>query len=143
MGFEQVAWLGDFAIRATIFMLMSMVFGMIFADDASKEGIMFCWTIAGVMLGGAILQMVFFTPTVIKRLGYAPRVIAFSVVLYGMLYACGATFGWFPVNDAGALVGFTITYLLILGVLSVIFTIVYRKDIAALNKGLRDFKEKM
>ena len=44
---------------------------------------------------------------------------------------------------AGALVGFTITYLLILGVLSVIFTIVYRKDIAALNKGLRDFKEKM
>lgn len=130
----------NFCIGFTVFMLMSMVLGMVFADEAAKGGIMICWTIAVVMLGAAVLQMVFFTPVVIKRLGYVPRLAAFGVALYGMLYGCGGAFGWFPAQDAGAVAGFTVTYLVVLAIMTAIFTAVYRKNVAALNEGLRDFK---
>ncbi len=133
----------NFCIGFTVFMLISMVFGTIFADEASKEGILMCWTIAGVMLVAALMQMVFFTPVVIKRMGYVPRLIAFGIVFYLMLYACGAVFDWFPAHNVGAWVSFTVIYLVILGLMSAVFTALYRKNVATLNEGLKDFKEKM
>ena len=36
----------NFSIAFTLFMLFSMFFGMIYADEEARAGIMCCWTIA-------------------------------------------------------------------------------------------------
>ena len=57
----------NFSIAFTLFMLFSMFFGMIYADEEARAGIMYCWTIAGAMLLAVVLQLVFFTPLLIRR----------------------------------------------------------------------------
>ncbi|MEY8562312.1 DUF3021 family protein [Eggerthellaceae bacterium 3-80] len=131
----------NFCIGFTIFMLISMVFGSIFADEQSKEGITICWIIAAIMLGAALLQMLFFTPIIIKQMGYMQRIIAFGAVLYFLLFICGFALHWFAADNLGAIITFTITYLVILGIMSIIFTAIYKKDVAALNKDLKNLQE--
>lgn len=89
-----------------------------------------------------MLQSVFFTPVLIKRMGYGPRLALFGVCLYVLLAAFGAIFDWFPADNIGAWVGFTITYLVILALMTVLFTAINRRNIKALNDGLARFKEK-
>ena len=48
----------NFSIAFTLFMLFSMFFGMIYADEEARAGIMYCWTIAGAMLLAVVLQLV-------------------------------------------------------------------------------------
>lgn len=133
----------NFCIGFTVFMLISMVFGMIFADESAKGGILICWEIAGTMLATTVLQMLFFTPALIKRLGYIPRLAAFGLSLYALLAICGIAFGWFPADSAGAWAGFTIAYLVILALMTVVFTVIYRRNIKELNDSLQEFKAKI
>lgn len=53
-----------------------------------------------------------------------PRLITFGIALYRMLYAHGIAFGWFPAHDTGALVGSNITYLVTIGILRAILTMI-------------------
>lgn len=72
---EYLKMLGiNFSVAFTVFMLFSMVFGMIFAGEEARAGIMYCWGIAGAMLAAVIMQLVFFTPLVIRRFGYGARI---------------------------------------------------------------------
>ncbi len=132
----------NFCIMFTLFTLFSCIFGLIFADEAAKPGIIMCLSIGVGMLICAVLQSVFFTPVLIKRMGYGPRLALFGVCLYALLAAFGAVFDWFPADNMGAWVGFTITYLVILALMTVLFTAINRRNIKALNDGLARFKEK-
>lgn len=138
---EVLKMLGiNFCIAFTIFMLFTMVFGMIYADEDAKEGIMYCWGIAGAMLVAVVMQLVFFTPLVIRRLGYATRVALFGVGFYAVLTPLGALFGWFPADMPGAWVTWTVIYIVILAFLTVLFTMIYRREAKALNKKLERYK---
>ncbi len=130
----------NFCIAFTIFMVMSMIFGMIFADEAAKTGIMYCWTIAGVMLVAVVLQLVFFTPLVIRRLGYGARIALFGVCFFVVLAPLAAVFDWFPADMPLAWVSFTVTYLIILALLSLLFTGLYRRETKRLNEQLARYK---
>lgn len=130
----------NFCIAFTIFMLFSMVFGMIFADAEARTGIMYCWGIAGAMLGAVIMQLVFFTPLVIRRLGYAIRVALFGVGFYAVLTPLAALFGWFPTDIPGAWVSWTVIYVIALALFTVLFTLVYRRETKALNEKLERYK---
>lgn len=132
----------NFCIAFTIFMVMSMAFGMIFADEQAKTGIMYCWTIAGAMLAAVVLQLVFFTPLLIKRLGYGARVALFGICFFAVLAPLAVVFNWFPADMPVAWVSFTIIYLVILALLSVLFTALYRKQTKRLNEMLAKYKEK-
>lgn len=132
----------NFCIMFTLFTLFICIFGLIFADEAAKPGIIMCLSIGVGMLVCAVLQSVFFTPVLIKRMGYGPRLALFGVCLYVLLAAFGAIFDWFPADNIGAWVGFTITYLVILALMTVLFTAINRRNIKALNDGLARFKEK-
>lgn len=133
----------NFCIGFTIFMLLSMVFGMIFADESAKAGIMICWELAGIMLAAVALQLIFFTPILIKRMSYAPRVASFATIFFILLAAIAAAAQWFPADNIGAWIGFTVTYLLILAIMTIVFTIIHRRDVKALDEGLTDFKNRM
>lgn len=138
---EVLKMLGiNFCIAFTIFMLFTMVFGMIYADAEAKEGIMYCCGIAGAMLVAVVMQLVFFTPLVIRRLGYATRVALFGVGFYAVLTPLGALFGWFPADMPGAWVTWTVIYIVILAFLTVLFTMIYRREAKALNKKLERYK---
>lgn len=138
---EYLKMLGiNFCIAFTIFMLFTMVFGMIYADAEAKEGIMYCWGIAGAMLVAVVMQLVFFTPLVIRRLGYATRVALFGVGFYAVLTPLGALFGWFPADMPGAWVTWTVIYIVILAFLTVLFTMIYRREAKALNEKLERYK---
>lgn len=132
----------NFCIAFTIFMLMSMVFGMIFADEQAKQGILYCWTIAGAMLAAVIMQLVFFTPFVIRKMSYALRAVLFGVCFYGVLAALAVAFDWFPADMPEAWISFTITYLVILALLTVVFTSFYRREMKQLNEKLAEYKAK-
>lgn len=130
----------NFCIAFTIFMLLTMFFGMIFADDAAKTGIMYCWGIAGAMLLAVAMQLVFFTPLVIKRLGYGSRVALFGIGFYAVLTPLAALFGWFPADIPGAWITWTVIYIVVLVFLTLLFTMVYRREIRALNEKLERYK---
>ena len=138
---EVLKMLGiNFCIAFTIFMLFSMVFGMIFADAEARTGIMYCWGIAGAMLLAVVMQLVFFTPLVIRRLGYAARVALFGVGFYAILTPFAAFFGWFPADIPGAWITWTVIYVVILTLLTALFTMIYRREAKALNEKLERYK---
>lgn len=130
----------NFCIAFTIFMLFSMVFGMIFAGEEARTGIMYCWGIAGAMLAAVIMQLVFFTPLVIKRLGYAARVALFGACFYAVLTPLAALFGWFPTDIPDAWITWTVIYVVILAFMTVLFTLIYRRETKALNEKLERYK---
>lgn len=138
---EVLKMLGiNFSVAFTVFMLFSMVFGMIFADEEARTGIMYCWGIAGAMLAAVIMQLVFFTPLVIKRLGYAARVALFGACFYAVLTPLAALFGWFPTDIPGAWITWTVIYVVILAFMTVLFTLIYRRETKALNEKLERYK---
>lgn len=138
---EVLKMLGiNFCIAFTIFMLFTMVFGMIYADEEAKAGIMYCWGIAGAMLLAVIMQLVFFTPLVIRRLGYGTRIALFGICLYAVLTPAAALFGWFPADIPGAWITWTVIYVVILAFMTVLFTLIYRRETKALNEKLERYK---
>lgn len=132
----------NFCIAFTIFTLMSMVAGMVFGDQAAREHLVYAWTMVGALLLAAVLQMVFFTPVVIKRIGYGARMAGFGVCLFAVLAVCGAVFDWFPADNVGAWISFAITYLVILALMSALFTAIYRRKSKQLDESLAKFKDK-
>lgn len=138
---EYLKMLGiNFSVAFTVFMLFTMIFGMIFAGEEARAGIMYCWGIAGVMLVAVIMQLVFFTPLVIRRLGYATRVALFGVAFYAVLTPLAALFGWFPADIPGAWITWTVTYIVILVFMTVLFTLIYRREAKTLNEKLERYK---
>lgn len=132
--------LTNFCIGFTLLVLFSCIFGLIFADEAAKPGILMCISIGVAMFVCAVLQLIFFTPVVFKRMSYPFRLTLFGVSLYIVLALYGAYFNWFPADNAGAWVAFTLTYLVILALMSIIFTLINKRETKALNDGLADFK---
>ena len=116
----------NFSIAFTLFMLFSMFFGMIYADEEARAGIMCCWTIAGAMLLAVVLQLVFFTPLLIRRLNYGARIALFGVCFYAVLTPLAIAFGWFPAE--------------LLALSSLLFTGLYRRETKLLNKQLERYK---
>lgn len=131
----------NFCIMFTLFTLFSCIFGLAFADEAAKPDIIICLAIGAALLGCAMLQSVFFTPLLIKRMGYGPRLALFGVCLYALLAICAVLLDWFPAENAGAWISFTIAYVVILAAMTALFTAIHRRSIKELNDGLERFKE--
>lgn len=130
----------NFCIGFTLLILFSCIFGLIFADEAAKPGIIMCLSIGVAMLICAVLQLIFFTPILIKHMGYVWRLSFFGICLYVILALYGAAFSWFPADNLGAWIAFTVTYLIVLAFMSVIFTFINKRNIKTLNKKLTEFK---
>lgn len=130
----------NFCIGFTLLILFSCIAGLIYADEAAKPGIIMCLSIGAAMLICAVLQLIFFTPVLIKRMGYVWRLSFFGICLYAILALCGAAFSWFPADNVGAWIAFTVTYLIILAFMSVVFTLINKRNIKTLNDKLTEFK---
>lgn len=128
-------------IGFTVAMIAFLALGTCFAYDAAKQGIYYCWSILAACVAAPALQLVFFTPTVIRRMAYPARLVLFGVCLYAALCALAFILGWFPVSDPGAWVTFTIVYLAILAVLTLVFNAKLSRETRELNDRLAQYRK--
>ncbi len=133
-------FLSTLCIGFTTIMIICMVFGSIFADEGSRQGINYCWSILAVCAIAAALQFVFFTPTFIKRMAYPVRVAIFGICLYAILAVVAVAMSWFPVDMVGAWVSFTVTYLAILAAATIFFHFKAKREYRDLNERLAEYR---
>ncbi len=126
-------------IGFTVAMIAFLALGTCFADDAAKQGINYCWSILAACVAVPALQLVFFTPAVIRRMAYPARLVLFDVCLYAALCALAFVFAWVPVNDPGAWATFTVVYLAILAVLTLVFNAKLSREARELNDRLAEY----
>jgi len=94
------------------------------------------------MLGGGIGQQLWFNYRVSSKLDYRTRVLGFGLTYFAVLSAC-AWFGrWLPVENPWACVSFVVTYLIILAILTAVFTGVFRRRGVAYQKALDEYRNK-
>ena len=135
------AFLATLCVSFTVVMVVCMTLGTIFSDEESKRGIMYCWSLLGSCACAAALQLVFFTPAVIKRMAYPLRLLLFGVCLYAVLAVLAVTMGWFPADLAGAWVSFTISYLVVLVVVTAAYAAKHRREERTLNEKLNEYRK--
>lgn len=126
----------------TVYTLILLVLGTIYADAEAQRGIGYCWSLFGACVLATVLQFVFFTPTVIKHMSYALRTTAFGICLYAGLVAIAVTMQWFPVALTGAWILFTVIYLAIFAVIGAVFAIKHKREERELNEQLAAYRSK-
>lgn len=120
----------------TLFMVMCMIFGSIFADEDAKRGIFYCWSILGACAVAAVMQFVFFTDALIRHLSYPVRLILFGICLYAILAGMAFAFAWFPMENPGAWISFSVIYLLIFAAISLCFHLCEKRQTKLMNERL-------
>lgn len=133
------SFLHTLCISFTTIMVVSMAIVTIFATGEARQQIMWCWSLFGSCVCAAALQLVFFTPVVIKRMAYPLRLFLFGICLYGVLAALAVTMSWFPTGAAGAWVSFTVIYLVMLAAATAMFAAERRLEERKLNEGLSEY----
>jgi len=127
-------------IGFTVIMVICMALGSVFADEQAKQGINYCWSLFGACACASLLQFVFFTPVIIKRMSYPLRLLAFGICLYVVLAALAVAMSWFPANMAGAWVSFTISYLCALAIASAFFSVKQNRERKEFDDRLADYR---
>ena len=128
-------------IGFTVAMTAFLALGTCFADDAAKQGIFYCWSILAACVAASALQLVFFTPAVIRRMAYPARRALFGACLYAVLCALAFIFAWVPASSPGAWVTFTVVYLAILAVLTLVFNAKLSRETRELNDRLAEYRK--
>lgn len=128
-------------IGFTVAMTAFLALGTCFADDAAKQGIFYCWSILAACVAASALQLVFFTPAVIRRMAYPARLALFGACLYAVLCALAFIFAWVPASSPGAWVTFTVVYLAILAVPTLVFNAKLSRETRELNDRLAEYRK--
>ena len=128
-------------IGFTVAMTAFLALGTCFANDAAKQGIYYCWSILAACVAASALQLVFFTPAVIRRMAYPAHLALFGACLYAVLCALAFIFAWVPASNPGAWVTFTVVYLAILAVLTLVFNAKMSRETRELNDRLAEYRK--
>lgn len=122
----------------TIAMALWLIVGFVFAGPV--EGIVVSASILAACVLMALLQSLWFTDRVMKRPGYPVRILGFGVCGIVALAACAWLGGWMPRDVPGAWITFAVIYLLLLVLFTVVFSFVYRNEVAKYSDALKRFK---
>lgn len=125
----------------TTVMVAVMALGSVFADESARQGIGYCWSVFGVCVAAALLQFVFFTPVLIKRLSYSLRLALFGICLFAALSAVAVAMNWFPADMPSAWIMFAAIFLVVFGVLALVFAFKQKRDSRELNERLRRYRD--
>ncbi len=79
------------------------------------------------MLSGGILQQLWFNFRPALRLTYGARIAGFGITYFLILALCALLGSWLPVGEPLAWAGFAGLYLLVLAILTLVFTFAFRK----------------
>lgn len=94
------------------------------ADAASLRWIL---SIVLGMLSGGILQQLWFNFRPALRFGNGARIAGFGITYFLILALCALLGSWLPAGEPLAWAGFAGLYLLVLAILTLVFTFAFRK----------------
>ena len=96
----------EFFTNACIAFAVAMVFflaaGTIFKGESHASGVMMGWGLLVACIVSSGLQLVFFTPALIKRMSYPVRATLFGLCFFPVLAGIAALFSWFPMEYPAA-----------------------------------------
>lgn len=124
----------------TVVMLaLSLAIGAAFGQW--NEGMAYClsFIIAGV--AGGVLQQAWFNPGVSLRLKYPARMCGFAFTYLVVLAGCACLGSWLPMH-AAAWVEFVGTFAVFFAIISLVFSLRYRKEGGTYNELLAEYRAK-
>lgn len=133
--------LSNLCVSFTVAMLVYTAFG--FPKETMRRAAVY--ELLLICVAATLLQYVFFSGKVVKRLSYLWRMVIFSLVLLPIVAACALVFQWFPADQAVSWIvflgGFLGGYLVIALVFEVGFRLRRRVYDDALGRYKKDQKK--
>ena len=123
----------------TVAMALWSVVGLAFAGP--EYGLVVTLSLLGACLLLAALQSLWFTDRWIRSLAYPARLLGFGLCSFAALAVCAYAGRWFPQDDPGPWLSFTLIYLAVLGVATAAYAIRYRRDSQDLAEALRCYRQ--
>lgn len=123
----------------TIAMALWSAVGLAFAGP--EYGLVVTLSLLGACLLLAALQSLWFTDRWIRSLAYPGRLLGFGLCAFAALAACALAGRWFPEDNPGAWLSFTLVYLAVLGIVTACYAIRYRRDSQDLAEALSRYRQ--
>ncbi|WP_139653475.1 DUF3021 domain-containing protein [Raoultibacter phocaeensis] len=123
----------------TAIMVMSLPFAYAFAGPS--EGLNMSVGMLAAALAAALLQGFWFSGVFFARMRYTVRLAGFALTAAPAIYLCGWIAGWFPQRIEAA-VGFFAIFLVLFAVISVGYTLYYRKIAGGYDKALEAYRKR-
>ena len=89
-----------------------------------------------------IAQVVFLTDAIIKNLGMIVRNLLFIIAIFVSIVVFAVVFGWFPVNDIAAWIGFLVSFSLSMAASLLITRFIEKSENKKMQEALDKYMEK-
>jgi len=94
------------------------------------------------MLAGGIFQQLWFNYRVSSKLDYRARLLGFGFTYFAVLATCAWLGQWLPVANPWAWMSFAITYLVVLALLTLLFSRVYSRRSLSYQQALEEYRSR-
>lgn len=123
----------------TAMYVISLPFAYIFSGPNEGLDMSVGMLVAGVTI--AALQGFWFSGVFLKRTRYSFRLAGFAITCVVGVLACGWLAGWFP-RDVGFLASFLVVFLVIFGLITLGYSIYFRKTAGSYQQALDEYHRK-
>ncbi|WP_273383580.1 hypothetical protein [Enorma phocaeensis] len=125
---------------AVAMLLISTLLGIAAIGMTPGLAISLSSIIAG--MAGGILQQIWFNPNVLRvRLSYASRIPLFGITYFAILVICAQLGSWLP-STIAAWATFTVGYLAVFAILTIVFSLRYRKQSKVYAEHLAEYRKR-
>lgn len=106
-----------------------------------NQGIAICFSLIIASLLGGLLQQFWFSYLLLMKPSYPVRIAGFGLSYFVVLSFCASLGAWFPAKNLGAWIGFIVSYLLILAIMTAGFTLAFRHQGASYSERLAAYRK--
>lgn len=126
-------------IMFTVMMAWFLGMGYLFAGPS--YGLNLTASLYGAAIGMAVLQALWFTEAVFKKLAYPARIAGFGACLLPVLGLCAWLGPWIPADMPEAWITFIVIYLFILAGMTAGYTLHYKKTAGSFDEALARYRD--
>ena len=106
------------------------------------ESTRYTLSVIAAMLAGGIFQQLWFNYRVSSKLDYRARLLGFGFTYFAVLATCAWLGQWLPVANPWAWMSFAITYLVVLALLTLLFSRVYSRRSLSYQQALEEYRSR-
>ena len=106
------------------------------------ESTRYTLSVIAAMLTGGIFQQLWFNYRVSSKLDYRARLLGFGFTYFAVLATCAWLGQWLPVANPWAWMSFAITYLVVLALLTLLFSRVYSRRSLSYQQALEEYRSR-
>ena len=126
-------------IMFTVMMAWFLGMGYLFAGPS--YGLNLTTSLYGAAIGMAVLQALWFTEAVFKKLADPARIAGFGACLLPVLALCAWLGPWIPADRPEAWACFVVIYLVILAGMTAGYTVYFKKTAGGYDQALARYRE--